>query len=98
MEHLLKGQKSEALLRHMLLCLDRMVEYTADAQAEFFFDAKTQDAVVRNLEITGQAVRDAGIERLAQNDASNSHASPTLDRMSRCRWGRVTSAPIHRFF
>lgn len=61
---------SEALLRHMLLCLDRIAEYTADGQSGFFLDAKTQDAVIRNLEIIGQAVKDAGIERLAENDAS----------------------------
>ncbi|MFH1045201.1 MAG: HepT-like ribonuclease domain-containing protein, partial [Pseudomonadota bacterium] len=61
---------SEALLRHILLCVERIAAYTADGQAYFFVDAKTQDAVIRNLEIIGQAVRDAGIEQLAQNDAS----------------------------
>lgn len=59
---------SEALLRHMLLCLDRITEYTGGGQANFLMDAKTQDAVIRNLEVIGQAVKDGGIERLAESD------------------------------
>lgn len=52
------------LLRHIRLCLDRIADYARDGQAEFMSDSKTQDAIIRNLEIIGQAVRDYGIEQL----------------------------------
>jgi uncharacterized protein with HEPN domain len=52
------------LLRHIRLCLDRIADYARGGQAEFMADPKTQDAIIRNLEIIGQAVRDCGIERL----------------------------------
>lgn len=52
------------LLRHIRLCLDRIADYARDGQAEFMADPKTQDAIIRNLEIIGQAVRDYGIEQL----------------------------------
>lgn len=52
-------------LRHILLCLDRIHAYTAEGQEAFLDDPKTQDAVIRNLEIIGQAVRDFGPEELA---------------------------------
>lgn len=52
------------LLRHVRLCLDRIADYAKDGQAEFMADTKTQDAIIRNLEIIGQAVRDYGIEQL----------------------------------
>jgi uncharacterized protein with HEPN domain len=52
------------LLRHIRLCLDRIADYARDGQAEFMSDPKTQDAIIRNLEIIGQAVRDYGIEQL----------------------------------
>ena len=51
---------SEVLLRHILLCLDRIAEYTGDGRAQFFVDMKTQDAVIRNLGI---------IERLTPDSA-----------------------------
>lgn len=52
------------LLRHIRLCLDRIADYARDGQAGFMSDPKTQDAIIRNLEIIGQAVRDYGIEQL----------------------------------
>ena len=62
------SHSTAALLRHALFCLDRVAEYTAGGEAEYFNDAKTQDAVIRNLEIIGQAVKDAGVEQLVQHD------------------------------
>jgi uncharacterized protein with HEPN domain len=53
-------------LRHILLCLERIRTYTADGREAFFADPRTQDAVVRNLEIIGQAVKDLGAKDLAQ--------------------------------
>lgn len=54
-----------AYLRHIMLCLARIDDYTTDGREAFIHDTKTQDAVIRNLEIIGQAVRDLGVDRLA---------------------------------
>jgi len=53
------------LLRHLADCLQRIRDYTADGHEQFLSDRKTQDAVIRNLEIVGQIVRDLGPEYLA---------------------------------
>ena len=44
-------------LWHIRDCIDRIFDYTQDGEAAFFRDTKTQDAVVRNLEIIGEASR-----------------------------------------
>ena len=53
------------LLRHLADCLQRIREYTGEGREQFIGDRKTQDAVIRNLEIIGQIVRDLGPETLA---------------------------------
>ena len=53
------------LLQHIAECLARIREYTAAGGDAFLADHKTQDAVIRNLEIVGQIVRDLGPETLA---------------------------------
>lgn len=52
-------------LQHLAECLARIREYTAGGSDAFLSDHKTQDAVIRNLEIIGQIVRDLGPETLA---------------------------------
>ena len=50
-------------LLHVRDAVQRILEYTSEGREAFFQDAKTQDAVVRNLEIVGEAVKhlsDAG--------------------------------------
>ncbi len=42
-------------LRHILQAIDRIQAYTAAGQDAFRGDLKTQDAVVRNLQIIGEA-------------------------------------------
>lgn len=37
--------------------IDRIREYTADGKKAFFDDARTQDAVIRNFEIIGEAAK-----------------------------------------
>ena len=37
-------------LQHIRLCLDRIDTFTIEGEAAFYADAKTQDAVIRNLE------------------------------------------------
>ncbi len=56
----------QALLRHLRDCLSRIREYTADGRKHFLADRKTQDAVIRNLEIVGQIVRDLDPTELAK--------------------------------
>ncbi|OHC65048.1 MAG: hypothetical protein A3H93_01495 [Rhodocyclales bacterium RIFCSPLOWO2_02_FULL_63_24] len=55
----------QVFLRHLADCLRRVREYTAEGRDQFMRDHKTQDAVIRNLEIVGQIVRDLGPENLA---------------------------------
>jgi len=44
-------------LVHMLECALRIAEYTQAGRDEFLRDSKTQDAVVRNFEIIGEAAK-----------------------------------------
>lgn len=55
----------QVFLKHLADCLARVREYTAEGQEAFARDRKTQDAVIRNLEIMGQIVKDLGPESLA---------------------------------
>lgn len=48
-------------------CIQRIQRYTHGLSLEAFLDDyKTQDAVIRNLEVLGQATKDFGIDDLAQ--------------------------------
>ncbi len=44
-------------LLHAIDAIDAILEYTGDGRDAFFADRKTQDAVIRNVEIIGQAVK-----------------------------------------
>jgi len=44
-------------LGHILEAVDKVITYTKDGYSYFADDAKTQDAVVRNFEIIGEAAR-----------------------------------------
>ncbi len=44
-------------LLHIRDSIQHILEYTAAGQETFFSDRKTQDAVVRNLEIIGEATK-----------------------------------------
>jgi uncharacterized protein with HEPN domain len=44
-------------LLHAIDAIDAIVSYTVDGRDAFFSDGKTQDAVIRNIEIIGQAVK-----------------------------------------
>ena len=51
------------LLEDMLLAMDRVAEYVAGLTLEMFLaDPKTHDAVVRNLEIIGEAAKRLPLE------------------------------------
>lgn len=44
-------------LLHARDAIDAVLEYTKDGRDAFFADRKTQDAVIRNIEVLGQAVK-----------------------------------------
>lgn len=44
-------------LVHAIDAIDAIQRYTVDGREAFFSDGKTQDAVIRNIEILGQAVK-----------------------------------------
>lgn len=44
-------------LLHIQDAIQHIIEYTAAGKDGFFADRKTQDAVVRNLEIIGEATK-----------------------------------------
>jgi len=50
--------KDERLyLVHIAECIEKIEQYTAKGEPEFLSDSKTQDAVIRNFEIIGEAVK-----------------------------------------
>lgn len=49
-------------LAHVRDAINRILDYTAAGKGEFLDDAKTQDAVVRNLEILGEAAKNVSGE------------------------------------
>ena len=57
-------------LRHILDCIARIEDYVREGREAFLRDTKTQDAVIRNPEVIGQAVKDLGTEALGARNAS----------------------------
>jgi uncharacterized protein with HEPN domain len=48
----------KVLLTHIVECIDRIEEYTKDiTKDEFFTSTQIQDAVMRRIEIVGEAVK-----------------------------------------
>jgi uncharacterized protein with HEPN domain len=44
-------------LLHAIEAIDAVLSYTEGGREEFFAERKTQDAVIRNIEVIGQAVK-----------------------------------------
>lgn len=44
-------------LDDIVRAIDRILEYTSEGRDAFFADPRTQDAVIRNLEVVGEAIR-----------------------------------------
>jgi uncharacterized protein with HEPN domain len=44
-------------LAHILECIDRIERYTRGGREAFFREALIQDAVIRNMEIIGEAAK-----------------------------------------
>ena len=53
-------------LLHVRDALERICSYTAEGKQAFLVDPRTQDAVVRNLRVVGEA--GDGVERMAMSD------------------------------
>ena len=51
-------------------CIRRIRLYTEDGKDAYFADTRTQDAVMRNIYVLGQAIKDFGIDELAARDPS----------------------------
>ena len=54
-------------IRHIYDCICWIKEYVQAGKEAFFQDHKTQDAVIRNLEVIGQAVKDLGTGSLTSS-------------------------------
>ncbi len=75
-------------LLHIRDAINRVLDYTSDGHDFFFADTKTQDAVVRNIEIIGEG--DQASERCSEGCSSRhpveanrrhtGHADPSLFR------------------
>jgi uncharacterized protein with HEPN domain len=50
-------QRVNDLLEHIVHAIDRITNYTKSDEAEFLANEMVQDAVIRNLEIIGEASR-----------------------------------------
>jgi uncharacterized protein with HEPN domain len=50
-------KEDRVYLLHVADAIGQILEYTADGKDAFLADRKTQDAVVRNLQIVGEAVK-----------------------------------------
>ena len=51
-------------------CIRRIRSYTEDGKEAYFADTRTQDAVMRNIEVLGQAVKDFGIDELVSRNST----------------------------
>jgi uncharacterized protein with HEPN domain len=54
-------------LAHVRDAISKIESYTQGGRETFFADAKTQDAVIRNLEIIGEAVKNLSADLRAQH-------------------------------
>lgn len=54
-------------IRHIYDCIGWIKEYVQEGKEAFLQDHKTQDAVIRNLEVIGQAVKDLGTDSLTSS-------------------------------
>jgi uncharacterized protein with HEPN domain len=69
-----KARRTSEYLDHMLTAINRIETYTADLDRRAFdADQRTQDAVIRNLEVIGEAARN-----VPQHDRSFVAAHPEV--------------------
>jgi len=79
-------KEDRVYLLHILECAERIREYTQAGRASFLQDRKTQDAVLRNFEVIGEAAKRV--------------SSLTRDRSGGIPWTRIAGfrdVLIHRY-
>jgi uncharacterized protein with HEPN domain len=77
----------QVYLAHIRDAIGMIREYTVEGEAAFFRDRKTQDAVIRNLEIIGEAVKQLPAE--------------ITDRQAQVPWKNIAGMRdqlIHHYF
>lgn len=57
-----------AFLQHILQAIDRIARYTSEGEDAFLDDTMIQDAVIRNLEVIGEAVKNLSSETRSMHD------------------------------
>lgn len=53
--------EDRSYLLHIRDCLARIREYASEGREAFFADSKTQDAIIRNLEVIGEAAKNLSL-------------------------------------
>ena len=67
-------------VRHIYDCVARIKEYVRDGEDAFFRDRKTQDAVIRNLEVIGQAVKETLASAISRRVSQAYRGRRSLER------------------
>ena len=63
------NERDGLFLQHVLNAIDEIESFTAEGQGSFMSDRKTQSAVVRQLEIIGEAVKNLSAVLTARETA-----------------------------
>ena len=72
----------ELYLRHIHEAIIRILEFTVDGEEAFRRDLKTQDAVIRNLQVIGEAAKKVSAEtRATHPDIPWKHMAGMRDRI-----------------
>ena len=61
--------RDRLFLRHVLNAIDEIASFTVEGQSVFMSDRKTQSAVIRQLEIIGEAVKNLSSDLTAGETA-----------------------------
>ena len=65
------SKDEEVLLNHVLEAIEQIEKYTGElTKEEFMSDEKTQDAVIRRIEIIGEAIKNIPEEFREENEES----------------------------
>jgi uncharacterized protein with HEPN domain len=59
-------ERDRLFLSHILEAISAIESFTTEGRAQFMLDLKTQSAVVRQIEIVGEAVKNLSAELVAQ--------------------------------
>lgn len=65
----MSGKDDSLYVEHMLDCIDRVEEYTAEGKEHFYHSRQAQDAVVRNLQVMAESSQRLSEELKAEHDA-----------------------------